>query len=231
MMTLPTGKQIQTTQTTKSNLLLKKLRNSGFTLIELIFVLVLMAVIGGFAMPKLASISGMNKKTKVLKLAGFLQRAHQLAVLKGKNFRVVLDANAGQFWIEEQQPPQTKELLPEEFKVDDVLMSFRKEAEDFMDEEQIEKRKQARFQKFEAQDVKKVSLPEGLTVASVYLSTQDENATEGLIYIPISHSGYHPPVIVHIAQGDEILFSLVFPALSAKASIEKGEAKPEEMQW
>lgn len=227
----PTGNLTLTTVTKSKITYLSRSITRAFTLIELIFVLVLMVLVAGFAIPKLSSILALNQKSSVFKLAGFLQRAHQMSILRGKNFRIVLDMDEKSFWIEETVPPQTKPLLPEEFKVDDVLVEFRKEAEDFMDEEEVEKRKLARYQVFEAKGISKTSLPSPIYIESVYLSTLKERINEGLIYIPISRSGYHPTSIIYIGVQDEVTYSLVFPSLSSQVRIEKGETNPEEIQW
>ncbi|MCB0272370.1 MAG: prepilin-type N-terminal cleavage/methylation domain-containing protein [Bdellovibrionales bacterium] len=208
-----------------------KQHTNAFTLIELIFVMILLGLLAGFAIPKMANIAGLTQKTQVTKMAGFLTRAYQMALLRGKNFRLVIDLGEKKFWIEEEIPPQTKPLLPDEFNVDDVLMEFRKEAETYMDEEEIEKRQNARFAKLEDKDIQPSSLPSPLFIDSVYLGTLGEKIREGVVYIPISHAGYHPTTIIYIARSDEIKYSLFFPSLSSRVQIEKGELAPDDVQW
>lgn len=204
---------------------------SAFTLIELVFVLVLLGLLGGFAIPKMSNIVGLNQKSQVTKLAGFFGRAHQMAVLRGKPHRVVMDMDARSFWVEEQTPPVIEPLLGEEFKVDEVLLAFRKEAETFMDEENVEKRKRSRYTRLDKQDIQPASLPEPLFVESVYFAGRDERVREGLVYVPISPAGYHPTTIIYVARKDEIKFSLIFPSLSSRMRVERGEVSVEELVW
>lgn len=205
--------------------------SKAFTLIELVFVMVILGLLGGVAIPRIANIVGLSNKTHAFKMAGFLQRAHQMAMLRHKNVRIVIDMDQKQFWVEEEMPPALKPLLPEEFKVDDVLMEFRKEAENYDSDEEVEKRKLARFQKLSEKGFEPAKMPSPLTIESVYFSTTQTRVNEGLIFIPIAHSGYHPTTIVYLAHQNEIIFSIVFPSLSSKAQILKGEVSIDEIQW
>jgi|GEM_PF-4630556 len=200
-------------------------------MIELMFVMVLMGLLGGLVVPRVANITGMNQKSNMSKFAGFFQRAHQLAVLQGKNIRIVIDPSTQKAWIEEQTKPELKPLLPDTFEVDEILQEFRKEAETFLDDEEVAKRKQAQYKAFEASGKTKARIPTPLTVSSVYVSTLDEAVKEGNVFIPISASGYHPTAIVYVAEKGEIKYSVVFPAISPRAYVKEEELKPADLKW
>lgn len=216
--------------TTTTHIIAKK-NHRAFTLIELLFVLVLMGLLAGLVIPRLANITGMNQGSQISKFAGFFQRAHQLAVLQRKNMRIVVDANTQQVWLEEAAKPKLNPLLPDTFEVDEVLQAFRKEAEVFMDEEEVEKRKKAKFKIYQASGKTKAQIPPPLEVASVFVSTLDQPIKEGAIYIPIGASGFHPTAILYITDKTDIKYSIVFPALSPRAYVEEGEIKPEDIKW
>lgn len=79
----------------------KKHSASGFTLIELIIVITLMAFIYTVGLPDLNLNTETEVATKIGKLSADIRSAYDLSVLTGKNYRMVIEFNSGDYWLEE----------------------------------------------------------------------------------------------------------------------------------
>ena len=73
----------------------------GFSLIEVIIVMALIAFIYTVAMPQFNMRSGAETATKLNGIAGDIRGAFDLAVLTGKPYRLVIQFNSGDYWLEE----------------------------------------------------------------------------------------------------------------------------------
>ena len=102
----------------------------AFTLIELIFVITLIALLSGVAIPRLSSIFGLSIRTNVLEIAGFLQTGYSQAILTHKKIRVTIDLDHGTYWAEDLVDPQLVPMINETTNLDEILNTFRKRSED-----------------------------------------------------------------------------------------------------
>jgi len=127
-------------------------RNSltGFTLIELILVLVIIGFLTSLVGPAITSRTGLRLKTTVKRVAAGLRYARSQAVVSGSNYRVTFDLENGQVIIESlsvddpyqrgalgdeeggsyeeessTQPPPEKKVfsLPPEIKIAQVVLN------------------------------------------------------------------------------------------------------------
>lgn len=76
------------------------MRQSGFSLIEVLIVVALIAFVYGVALPQLNLRSGAEIATKVNQLAGDVRSAYDIAVLSGKTHRIVFMLASGEYWLE-----------------------------------------------------------------------------------------------------------------------------------
>ncbi|MEZ4845881.1 MAG: prepilin-type N-terminal cleavage/methylation domain-containing protein [Bdellovibrionota bacterium] len=203
-------------------------RNSrnAFTLIELIFVIILVALITTVAIPKVSSTLGLNIKSSVLRVTGFLQAGYQQAILTHKKIRVTFNMDTGQYWAENMAPAESIPLINETTNLDEVLNTFRKreEEENSNDPEEIKKREEAKFQKIESVVLKSGQIEPPLKIKSIIFPGEDKTETQGTVSFFISGSGINEEVILYIAHGDsDNVYSIIFPPMTGKAKIEKGE--------
>lgn len=84
---------------------LKPLSNSltGFTLIELILVLVIIGFLTALVAPAITSLTGLKLKTTTRKMAAGLRYARSQAVATGSDYQVVFDMEKGEMIIESLQ--------------------------------------------------------------------------------------------------------------------------------
>ncbi len=74
-------------------------KNSGFSFIELIVVLVIIGIIAGIALPRYtSSFDSLHFRKKMSELVSFLRETRIEAILTGKTTRVTLDYSKGICW-------------------------------------------------------------------------------------------------------------------------------------
>lgn len=75
-------------------------RRAGFTLIEMLAVVLIFALLAGLALPRLGVRTGRALDEEATRLAATLEFARQRAVMTGVPHRLVLDLDAGRYWLE-----------------------------------------------------------------------------------------------------------------------------------
>lgn len=75
--------------------------SAGFSLIEVILVVALIAFVYTVALPQLNMRTGAEVAQKMNQLAGDIRSAFDLSVLTGKTYRMVFMFNSGDYWLEE----------------------------------------------------------------------------------------------------------------------------------
>jgi prepilin-type N-terminal cleavage/methylation domain-containing protein len=90
-----------------------KKRESGFTLMEIILVMVIISIMFGFAVPRLDSFLTADKSKKGVRLFnGFIRELKISSLKKTKDFLLVIDPDSDSFWIEPEKDnePDKKNL-------------------------------------------------------------------------------------------------------------------------
>ncbi len=73
---------------------------AGFTLIELGIALGLLALVTAIAIPSFNAVTAAGMRSTTSMLAGLVREAYARAAITGKVHRIVLDMDAGAFWLE-----------------------------------------------------------------------------------------------------------------------------------
>jgi len=93
----------------------KRKGRSGFTLLELLAVLLVIGVILGLAIPRVSSLTRTNLRTQARLLSGSIRLTYNLAVMNKKNFRISFDLDQQSYQIEvrngKEYVPVTSEIL------------------------------------------------------------------------------------------------------------------------
>ena len=76
-------------------------RQSGFSLIELLIVISLIAFVYTVAIPQFNLRSGAEVATKLAQIAGDIRGAYDQSVLSKRTIRMVIVLNTGEYWFEE----------------------------------------------------------------------------------------------------------------------------------
>ena len=78
----------------------EKMHDTGFTLIELILVLVIIGFLTSLVAPAITSLAGLKLKTATRKMAAGLRYARSQAVTTGSEYQVVFDIEKGEMIVE-----------------------------------------------------------------------------------------------------------------------------------
>jgi prepilin-type N-terminal cleavage/methylation domain-containing protein len=81
----------------------------GFTLIEIMAVVLILLLLAGIALPRLSLVTGQTALGDARRLAATLDFTREKALAIGRAHRVVVDLDHGQYWIEAQPPPAEAE--------------------------------------------------------------------------------------------------------------------------
>jgi prepilin-type N-terminal cleavage/methylation domain-containing protein len=90
----------------------RRSRERGFTLIELSIVILILAIVARFAIPKIRSITGAELRATTRRLAYTTRYLYEEAALSGAMFTLYLDLDRQEYWIE-RADPQTGETVEE----------------------------------------------------------------------------------------------------------------------
>ncbi len=170
--------------------------SKGFTLIEMMIVLVIVGAVVTFALPKINGREN-NIKSVARRISVLSRSVHNAARLSGRTYRIVFqmgDKNKQLYWVEAStsqgalvEPMSTeesretgdnKEKRTSNFEIDYTIMKQPSE------------------------------LPGGLIFEDIELASQEKKATQGKAYIHYLPQGFTDEAAVHIGDGKELHWTL-----------------------
>lgn len=199
-------------------------RSSGFTLIELMVVVALIALISVMALPSISSYFQVSLNSSTRELAATIREAYNATLITGELHRVAYDLKKGEYWVE--KGPNTAVLETKESR------------------EREERRKRLRFGDKAANENKpsfsmdksvtnkKKALPRGVTFEDVVTEQNREPQTAettGTAYTHIFPNGLTEQTIVHLADTSQHHSSLSITPLLGRSDVYDRYMKPEEV--
>ena len=86
-------------------------KNSGFTLIEILVVMVLLGSIIFIAVPKFQNLADVNLKSTSRSLSGTIKYLYNESVFKKNIFKLAFDLDSQEYWVEYMEDGQFVESL------------------------------------------------------------------------------------------------------------------------
>lgn len=123
----------------KENKNKRPMKQSGFTLLEIIIVVALIAFVYTSAMPNLSMVTSAALATKMARMGTDVRSAFDLSVLTNKTYRMVFMLAKGEYWLEVTNAPNIKiggELLdrdPSEEEEKEQKIEFEQQFEEYLD--------------------------------------------------------------------------------------------------
>ncbi len=191
------------TKTSKFNLSSKKIIQSGFTLIEIMIVLMLLAGLLSITLPKLRpadKVKGLVRKITVLTKQTFMN-----ARLRNRIQRFVIT-------FDEKNPT----LLVEAATKADV-QAILSEAEDAKPIDNSDSKPRAEFETDKTLMVHPLELPDGFIFEDVEYGTKKEKIKKGKAYIYFYPQGFATHSAIHISDGKEKKFTIIIQPLTGQS--------------
>jgi len=202
----------------------------GFTLVEILVVLVIVGLIGGFAVRGLRSLAKSDLRTSVSHLTGAMRYLFNRAATTGKYHRLVIDVDQGRYWAEVSddhfympREPETeasrKKLAELEADLDEKEARRKEMAAAAGDDEDVSKvvpmdfrPKRARFGAFKETALKPVQM-KSTKVMDVFTPRVADPVEHGRAYIYFFPLGMTEPAIIHVSdlEGGTIYSLIVHP--------------------
>jgi len=179
---------------------------TGFTLIELILVLVIIGFLTSLVAPAITSTTGLRLKTTTKRVAAGLRFARSQAVISGSTYRATFDLDNGQVTVESLASDNPYERGMGE-------RSWRDDDEEDLDEEMTSRQRPPEKKVF--------SMPPDVTIAQVVLG--DEEIYEETAEIDFFPNGSCSGGDIFLMDSKERIFRISLEFLTGIVKIREGE--------
>lgn len=162
----------------------------GFTILELMIVVTIIALVMAISLPSINSLSSLDIKREITKIAGLCSEIYNLTSISGKNHRIVFDMDQGEYWVEEKQG-HIKEISPD-LGYEDMMKEARQRTslDRFLPKYSLLK------------DFPKKSLPKNVVFYDIWTEDMKEKARSGMVNIYFFR-GYGPLAFISLAFKDD----------------------------
>ena len=189
----------------------RPVRQRGFTLVELMIVVGVIAILTAAVVPSVASLAGSNARQTAGELAGSLRYLFDTAAMRHVTCRMALDL-AGRTVSAECAPGVVgvaRDADKADLAEDDEAL-----AERFPDERDAERRRllaKTRFGGFKDRLLKPRELPGHAVIRSVRVEGRERPITEGMAYVHFFPGGQAERAFIEVAEGDHLYTVVVEP--------------------
>jgi prepilin-type N-terminal cleavage/methylation domain-containing protein len=187
---------------------------AGFTLIEMMVVMAIIALMAAFALPSISSYFEVSLESTARQMAGTVKETYNATVITGQVHRIVYDLKEQSYWVE--IGPTTVLLDTEESrKREERRARFASEKE----KEDEAKSKAALFVQDRTVTRKKLTLPTGVKFEDIKTQQSEEPITEGKAYTHFFPHGMIEQTIIHLQDSSKHHVSLVLSPIVGKTDL------------
>lgn len=216
--------------------------SAGFSLVEVLIVLTITAVVLGSVVVSFRSLRRATAKSAAGQLAAAIRYTYDRAITTGGYYRMVFDLDpdgkeGARYWVEKSD--NRFYLARDKEKGDGRGRAPDEEEEEKKRKEKEERQKplgltqdaalepppeprRAKFESFQDSNLPKVQL-RGVKVKSIFTRRQREPYTEGKAYLYFFPDGHTERAIIHVADDDDDVYSLIVQPLTGRVELKAGE--------
>ena len=190
----------------------------GFTLVEMLIVIALIAIIGAVALPQVSNTMKISLDSITRELATTVKEAYNASAVTGKVYRLAYDLDEKQYWVESGPATallDTEESLERDAEIQRITGSDAPPPSSFSLDSAITKKKQ--------------KLPGGVSFKDILTQRDEEAITEGTVYTHFFPHGVTEQTIIHIQDDQDHEITLVITAIIGQTRLIKGYAPREEV--
>ena len=188
-----------------------KQSESGFSLLELLVVVALMALIGTMAVPSISNVFKLSLGSTTRDIATTVRYAYNAAMMTKKVHRLVFDLKDHRYWVE--VGPQTLLMDTEESKArDERNKKFGSKSEDKKDDGPS-------FSLASYVTRKKNELPRGVTFEDVTTEQSKDPITEGMAYTHFFPHGVIEQTVIHLKDTSNHQATLVLAPIVGRTRV------------
>ncbi len=188
------------------------MNNKGFTLVEILIVIAVLAAVIGIGAPTIKNVLRTNLKSSAFQIASLSKFAYDSAVIKGKIHRIVFDFDKRTFQLQVSSSDELVEVVDEE---DDSISDREKR-------EKQEKEKKEVFYDFAGEIGKVQKLASGVELDSIENLSTKKKYTEEIAYLYFFPQGATEDTIIRLSgqKSRTGFYSIRLNPLNGKAKIE-----------
>jgi prepilin-type N-terminal cleavage/methylation domain-containing protein len=180
----------------------KQIHHSGFSLIEMLVVMAIIALVAATALPTVSSYFQVSIQSATREIASTVKETYYSAVLSGKVHRLAYDLKEQTFWTESTRnlvllhTAKTQETEKSQHRFD---RNETKPKNEFQMEEQVTRKKKA--------------LPRGVLFEDIFNERSSKNIETGIVYTHIFPNGFTEQTLIHLKDSSNHQVSLVITPL------------------
>jgi type II secretion system protein H len=181
--------------------------NKGFTLIEMLVVVGIIALMAAVMMPTISSYFQVSLNSATRDLATTIKEAYNSSVVTGKVYRLVYDLKENTYWVE--------------FGPAEVLLDTKESKEKEERRKKFSKSvtKKPEFKMDTTISRKKAILPRGVVFEDLVTEQSKEPITEGTAYTHFFPHGLTEQTVIHLQDQSKHHASLVITALVGDTNV------------
>lgn len=193
----------------------------GFTLIELLVVIAIIAIVLGAAATGLKQLLNMNLKQASSHLGATLRYLSNKAVTEHRFYRIVLNLDGQEYYVEESEKPFTVSMTDNAEKNADKIKKNKKESAEEGEEVSEEDKESSSTQEVTSKLLKRSKLPSGVYFKDVFVAYQQNKIEKGLAYAYFFPDGFSTPTMINLRnEKDSKQFSIELKAMTGQTSVE-----------
>ena len=196
-------------------------RQRGFTLVELMIVIGIIALITASVMPALASLTGADARKAAGELGGSLRYLFDTAALRHATCRMALDVDGRAFWAECAPGKAGVSRKEEEEPTDEEL---ERRFPDEADGEQRRLLSKSRFGGFSDRLLPRRELPGKVAFGEIVVEGRQDPITKGTAYVYFFPGGQAQRAFVPVVDGKN-LYTVVLEPFTGRARVVSGKVE------